>query len=319
MISPTSSELPTASREDSPTFLKLAKRRLRSILAQPFVSRTVTAAVKPAARFIPSRVLLRLPVTRVVEVRSPLCRTAVYLDAAGADPIASMLYWRGLEGWEPETLPIFLKLIKPGSTIVDIGANTGIFSLLAARRCKDVAVHAIEPVPRVFSMLESNVTLNRASNVVCHRFALSDAEGTVNMYVPRDDVPIMASMLPDWRPGSERIEVQARTLDQFMLGLTRGIDVLKIDTEGTEALILSGGIRTLATHEPFVVCEVLTAGQTAKDLTALMTEAQYDIFSLNMGGPRHTDRVTGNEAAGCRNYLFVPHSKSEEAKHLLSL
>ena len=287
------------------------------MLARPAISRPLTAAVRPLAPSLSIRTLLRFPVARSVEIRSPLCREPIFLNAAGVDPIASLLYWRGLDGWEPETLPVFLRLVTPGATIVDVGANTGLFTLLASRRDGAVTVHAIEPVPRVFDLLTSNVRRNDAANVVCHQLALSDRQGTVTMYVPREDLPIMASMLPDWRADSEAVEVTTRTLDEFAGALGLAIDVLKIDTEGTESLVLSGGLRTLATQRPFVICEVLAAGETADDLTALMAGVDYDMFRLEEGGPQRTERLEGNEAEGCRNYLFVPRERVAEAFDLL--
>lgn len=290
---------------------------MRAVLARPAVSRPLTAAVRPLSRSLSVRTLLRFPVSRHVEVRSPLCREPVLLDAAGIDPIASLLYWRGLDGWEPETLPVFLRLVTPGSTVIDVGANTGLFSLLAARRDPTVTVHAIEPVPRVFELLTANVALNRAENVACHRVALSDHEGTVAMYVPREDLPIMSSMLPGWRSGAVRVEVQAQTLDGFTGALDRPVDVLKVDTEGTESLVLSGGVETLGAQRPFVICEVLAAGRTAADLTALMGRVGYGMFRLEDDGPRPADRLEGNEAEGCRNYLFAPQERIGELRRLL--
>ena len=297
-----------------------AKRVLRRILAHSSVNRAMTSAVRPWAHSLSPRTLLRMPVARIVEVQSPFCDAPVLLDAAGADPIASLLYWRGSAGWEPETLPGFLRLVNSGMTVLDVGANTGLFSLLAARRSPSVTVHAIEPVPRVFAMLESNVARNQLTNVSCHRLALSDEQGTVAMYVPEDDIPVMSSLLPNWRPGSDRIHVDAQTLDQFVtrLGLT-DVDVIKIDTEGTEHAVLAGAQATLSTQRPFVICEVLSAGNTAGALTERLTAAGYLFFLLSEDGPRATDRVLGNRTGGCQNYLFVPRSRLELAQTLLNL
>lgn len=289
------------------------------MLSRPAISRPLTAAVKPLAPTLSTRTLLRLPVARSVEVRSPLCREPIFLDAAGVDPIASLLYWRGLDGWEPETLPVFLHLVTPDSTVVDVGANTGLFTLLAARRDSSVTVHAIEPVPRVFDLLTANVSRNEASNVRCHQLALSDREGTATMYVPLEDLPVMASMLPDWRADVETVEVSTRTLDQFVGTLGRSVDVLKIDAEGTESLVITGGLQTLATDRPFVICEVLAADHTADALAMLMAGVDYQMFYLEQSGPRRVGRLGGNGAEGCRNYLFIPGERVANALELLGM
>jgi len=282
------------------------------VLARPRVSRVVTAAIRPWAPKLSPGILLRVPVTRIVEVSSPLCSEPVWLDTGGVDPIASMLYWHGLSGWEPETLPVFLTLVSAGMTVIDVGANTGVFTLLAARRSPAVSVHAVEPVPRVYDLLRANVARNRASNVTSHRLALSDRAGVVPMYVPDDEIPVMASLLPEWRPGSDLIDVQACTLDQFVADQQLvGVDIIKIDTEGTT--------NTLASCKPFIFCEVLEAGDTAEGLTASMASAGYLFYQLSSAGPRPVERLVGNRIGSCHNYLFVPRSRLEQAQELLDL
>lgn len=309
-----------SSRSPTDTGFRRAKHALRGVLAHTTINRAVTAAVKPWAPLMSARTLLRVPVTRVVSVESPYCDGPVLLDAAGTDPIASMLYWHGSEGWEPETLAVFLQLVRPGMTVLDVGANTGLFSLLAARRSPTTVVHAFEPVPRVFAMLEANVARNRLGNVACHRVALSDTTGAVPMYVPAGDVPVMASLLADWRPGSESIEVDSKTVDQFVSEVGVGaVDVVKIDTEGTEHAVLAGARRTLASDQPFVICEVLSVGDNAAAITEQLLAADYLFFLLAEGGPRPAERIVGNPIDGCHNYLFVPRSRLQQARDLLHL
>ncbi len=280
----------------------------------------MTAVIKLWAPRISPGILLRVPVARIVEVSSPLCPTPVWLDAGGVDPIASMLYWHGLSGWEPETLPVFLGLVSEGMTVVDVGANTGVFSLLAARRSPTVSVHAVEPVPRVYDRLQANVARNGLSNITSHRLALSDCDGVVPMYVPDDDIPVMASLLPEWRPGSDLIDVQACTLDQFMADRhLASVDIIKIDTEGTENTVLAGATKTIRSSKPFVFCEVLEAGDTAEELTAMMASADYLFYLLSSAGPRFVERLVGNQIGSCHNYLFVPRSRIGQAQQLLDL
>jgi len=297
-----------------------AKQAMRGVIARPLVNRAVTTAVKPWARFLSPRTLLHLPLNRIVSVESSYCSEPVLLDAAGFDPIASMLYWHGPGGWEPETVPVYLQLVRPGMTVLDIGANTGLFALLAARRSADTVVHAIEPVPRVFAMLEANVARNALPNVRCHRMALADADGVVTMYVPADEVPVVASLLAGWRPGSDQIDVEAVTLDQFVSRL--GIDnvgLMKIDTEGTEHAVLAGAQKTLSAHQPFVICEVLAAGGNADAVSEQLAAAGYLYFLLTENGPRAMQHVVGNPSDGCHNYLFVPRSRAQQARDLFDL
>jgi FkbM family methyltransferase len=297
-----------------------ARRALRKLLTQPYLSRPLTAAVRPWARFLGPQVLLHVPVNRIIDVRSPLCEEPVLLDARGSDPVASMLYWKGLDGWEPETLPVFLRLLMPGATVLDIGANTGLYSLFAARRSPTATVHAIEPVPRVFWILEENIARNKVSNVTCHRLALSNKRGAVTMYVPDDEVPVMASLVEGWRPGSARVEVDACTVDDLVarLGISN-LDLIKIDTEGTEHHVVEGAMRTIRNQRPFIICEVLATSDTAGYLTGLLGPAGYEFFLLGKAGPRQTKQVSADGQGGSPNYLFVPRCRSDQARTLLGI
>jgi len=140
------------------------------------------------------------------------------------------------------------------------------------------------------------------------------------MYVPQDAIPVMASLLSDWRPGSDSITVDTKTIDQFVAdrGIT-DLGLIKVDTEGTENDVLAGAKTTLATYRPFVICEVLSAANTAAALTDQLAAADYLFFLLTKNGPRATERVLGNAVGACPNYLFVPRSRLREARLLLEI
>jgi FkbM family methyltransferase len=171
----------------------------------------------------------------------------------------------------------------------------------------------------VFELLEANVARNKALNVYCHRLAFADKEAVTKLYVPRQAFPMMTSLLPDWREDSEAIEVSTLTLDAFTKQLQiDSVDVIKLDTEGAEALVLKGAERVLRTFQPFIFCEVLLVGNTAKVLGSLFTNAGYSSFLLAEDGVRWIEKVIGSEATeGCRNVLFVPESRWTEAQALL--
>ncbi len=97
------------------------------------------------------------------------------------------------------------------------------------------------------------------------------------------------------------------------------VDIIKIDTEGTENTVLAGATKTIRSSKPFVFCEVLEAGDTAEELTARMASADYLFYLLSSAGPRLVERLVGNQIGSCHNYLFVPRSRLEQAQQLLDL
>lgn len=164
--------------------------------------------------------------------------------------------------------------LRPGDTVVDVGASIGSLTLTAAAVVGPHGhVIAIEPHPRVFEYLRENVELNRAEGVTCHRVAAGAEAGSV----------LLTDMLGDDRnritPRGE-IAVEQRPLDELLADVGP-ISLLKIDTEGYELLVLRGATRTLA-RTACVYFEAIeqnarSYGYTVADVCALLAEAGFDV------------------------------------------
>lgn len=287
---------------------------MRRLLSRPAVNRPLTSALRPIVRGLSQDVLMHMPVVRDVEVRPPGC-DPVLLASDGSDAIAAMLFWRGWEGWEPTTLCLLSALVAPGATVVDVGANTGLFAVLAGRCDPTVRVHAFEPVGRVFARLEANVARNRLANVACHRLAVSETSGSAVLRVPRGDaVPMMASLVAGWTDDVESETVDCVTLDGFVdtSGVAR-VDVLKIDAEGSEEAVLRGGARTIAGDRPFVICEVLTRTDQSKALTSLLGGHGYRFFAIAPDGLDPRAQIQGGiDDDESHNFLCVHRDRVAE-------
>ncbi len=289
---------------------------MQRLLRRPLVNRCVTSAIRPFAGLLSQDTLLRVPVVGVVEVR-PLGEALppVLMGNDGSDRIASMLFWRGVDGWEPTTIRTFLQLVSPGSTVLDVGANSGLFSLLAARRHPTVTVHALEPVARVFSLLESNVALNRLDNVTCHRIACRDRPGAAVLHVPTEPVPVMASLISGWSDAVDTDEpVECMTVDGLVASAGIGrVDVVKIDAEGSEDAVLRGAQATLQEHRPFVLAEVLHRSGLGASITAALAGHDYRYFRLGHRGLHPCAEITGGtDDDENHNYLFAHRSRLDE-------
>lgn len=154
--------------------------------------------------------------------------------------------------YEKEVTQLFQRLLRPGMTFVDIGANIGYFSILAASIVGSTGrVYAFEPDPENVEFLRKNVALNRCQDIIrIEPCCLSDERGTVVLY--RDATNRGNHSLAQSNIVRERsaVHVPCVTLDHYLSEQesSRAIDVLKIDTQGAELLILRGARRTLQTH-----------------------------------------------------------------------
>ena len=147
---------------------------------------------RPVTPLLPDALANRLPFLGRVCVQGPgdlRVRFHTY-GPYGKDRIAIKLARRGLEGYEGETIRMFLAIVQNAHTVIDIGANTGLFALLVAKARPACRVWAFEPVPFIFDMLKANVRLNGLSNLEAVPAAVADFVGETPFYITRTNVGI---------------------------------------------------------------------------------------------------------------------------------
>ncbi len=141
--------------------------------------------------------------------------------------------------WEPFETEIFMREIKPGDVVLDIGANIGYYTLLAAKLVGPTGrVYAFEPEPVNFELLKKNVQANGFTNVILEQKAVSNQTGRLKLYVSdqnKGDHQIYAS-------GESRsfVEIEAVRLDDYFRDYTAAIHVVKMDIQGAEGFALEG-------------------------------------------------------------------------------
>ena len=141
--------------------------------------------------------------------------------------------------WEELTTEMFKKVVKEGDVVVDLGANIGYFTLLAARLVgKKGKVYAFEPEPINYSLLLKNIELNGYDNVIATQKAVSDTSGKVKFYLDKEDTG--AHSIYQLDKGERFIEVEAVNLDDFFKDNQHPINVIKMDVEGAEMAAFSG-------------------------------------------------------------------------------
>lgn len=141
-------------------------------------------------------------------------------------------------GYEELTTEVFKTVIKEGDIVVDLGANLGYFTLLAAKLVGSKGkVYAFEPEPINYSLLLKNIELNGYDNVVAEHKAVSNESGKVKFFL--DKTHIGAHTIYQTSENGEFIEVESVALDDYFKDKKHPINVIKMDIEGAEMAALS--------------------------------------------------------------------------------
>lgn len=204
------------------------------------------------------------------------------------------IFWMGY--YSTDIVALLKRMLMPGMVVVDVGANIGEITLIAAQRVgRTGRVVAFEPVNVIADQLAEHVRINDLSQVVIKREALGRTA--------RDHVPIYASCGQDVSDenqglaslygeseGQEPIEyVNITTLDDTVVSLSLSrVDLIKIDVEGGELPCLQGAESMLRRFRPMLIVEVqaFSARQAGWDVSELFQYLHgfgYEFFTI---GPR---------------------------------
>lgn len=192
-----------------------------------------------------------------------------------------------------------LSLLGPGDIAVDVGANVGVWTRLAAAHVGTAGrVLAVEPMPGTAAQLQLNVHQNGFAQILVRQCALSDRDGHVAMFgdsvstgqawqrVGRQNSGA-AGLSPVENGESVEIDVISRQLDSVLEeeGLD-AVSVLKIDVEGAELLVLRGAACLLASRKPPVIFLEVSPRLTQRfgwrpvDVLSFLSECGYGLFRV---------------------------------------
>lgn len=161
----------------------------------------------------------------------------MYVSATSIDFAPSSARRGFYEKYETD---LFKKIVKNGMVVVDIGANIGYYTLIAAELVgKNGKVFAFEPEPQNYALLVRNIEVNGYKNVVPVQKAVSDKVGTTRLYLSPDGNTGWHRIY-DSHNGWDSIEIETVTLDEFFKDKEGEIDIIKMDVEGAELTILQG-------------------------------------------------------------------------------
>jgi FkbM family methyltransferase len=260
-----------------------APREAAVNLAASIASLVPAAAVRraPAAQLWLNRALKRHP--RVF--RAAPTSAGFTVDGHTSDLIQRYLYVFGV--WEPDITHWLTEHLRPGDVVVDIGANIGYFSLLAATCVGPTGkVLAFEPVPSIADLLTANVQRNDLA-VDVHRVVVGDAVGSTEIFRSAGTNIGRSGTSGGAGTVSEGSVPVVRAADAIDKELWERIRFIKIDVEGDERRVLRGLEPLLAALSPdaAVFVEVTPSdlearGESADELMATMRGLGFEALAV---------------------------------------
>jgi FkbM family methyltransferase len=207
------------------------------------------------------------------------------------------------------------RLVRPGDTVLDIGANLGLVSfILSSMVGTSGQVHAFEPNPRMQTLIEQAMARNGVRNIQLHRMALGARDDELTLTVPRENAGAASLVTTRRATDDTEMVVSVRTLSSVMADLdTDHIRLVKIDVEGFEPEVLAGAADIFARRPPDSILFELndSHGPLCDHPTVrALSDLGYGFFSLplklvRMGArrldPRRVDQpVRGHDFVAAR-------------------
>jgi FkbM family methyltransferase len=243
-------------------------------------------------------------------IGAPL-ETVFWLNVAGwrfryclhpDDIFGSRLYWSGGSAFEPDSIPIFLNHALTAQRILDVGAHTGIYSLLAATANATCEVMAFEPYGPTFRWLEANVEANRLAGR-CRLFhaAVGSQCETALLRVPEDKGMVAVD-------ASGAVPVHCLTLDTEV-PLDGRTGLVKIDVEGHELAVLQGMEQVIADSRPAILFECNPGSPAAATAIDVFFRSHgYCIYGLANALLQPLDHLIPEDFShGHHNFLALFH------------
>ena len=231
------------------------------------------------------------------------------------DQLSRAVYVSGT--YEPASLLAMKRLLPLGGVFLDVGANVGIYSMLASRWVGPSGrVFSFEPSEREFMYLRRHIDLNGLSNVMPLRAAVAGHDGTCELRVARFPHAGLNTITDrfayDGIETSHTEQVEGLTLDRFAdLSRLERIDLVKMDVEGGEAAALAGATRVLHQWRPSWIIEVSPERSDSRDdhisaVLGILHNARYGLFRIDEATAGFVELSRGDLIPAGTNVVAIP-------------
>lgn len=265
--------------------------------------------------------ITRIPVKPGLIINVTSSIGSILLTSPERCSIAKKFFWTNgqIQPKEDEVaIEYFIKFSQKSKFIIDIGSNSGIFSLISAKTTQDAKVFSYDILPEAFNILTDNIIAN---DLVDRVTPLLKGVGKKSIFhAPMTNItsemPTSIKLDQNFK-GNNSIEVEIKTLDEIFLELCINDQTcIKIDVEGFEGDIFDNAKNVLKNHRPYFLCEVLTTTSNYMNYNNLLLNYNYKKFLVTDKGITEHENI--NPDIRFKDWLFIPKEKSENILDYLS-
>ena len=237
------------------------------------------------------------------------------------DGVALKILWN--KSYEPASLTLWKILSKDMDLVIDIGAHTGIYSIVAAKdsECK---VISLEPMALNIARLVVNKIYNNLENISPMAAACSHSSGQI-LFNPFKNMEYLTSGNSLESIASENIHaIETITIDNLSKHLDKNTNLLiKVDVEGHEHHVLRGALETVTSLRPIFLLECIDK-DAGNECTKILNKYEYQYFNINeenysLTSSKHIypELINGKPNMGMLNKLIIPIEKVNRTLNLL--
>jgi len=263
-------------------------QKIRKIETINRVVRSVLKAFPSKGSGLINQLQKRWPVYGIVDCKFKDIKFKMFNQCD--DGLVHFFYYNDKYHEEPD-LWLFKELAAVSACMLDIGANTGLYSIISSIQNPKLDIHAFEPYPINATRLKTNLDINGLKNVNVRLEAVGEQTGNLEMSVPDNhSITSVSSMNKEFSKEVNpeltwtTIHVPVNTVDNFRATLARPIDLVKCDVETFEMSVFKGAYKTLETDKPAIVFESFLNEERRVFFNDILKKFGYHLYLIHENG-----------------------------------
>ncbi|MFT6827463.1 MAG: FkbM family methyltransferase [Bacteroidia bacterium] len=258
------------------------KRLLKSIIGVQGINYLLRTCLRTGNRLITRSIhFVQKYVPVSGEILLKILKYEIKLYGHSDDHLVTKSYYKGLS--ELNELRLFVKIIAKTKVFYDVGANVGLYSILAEKSNKKAQIYAFEPDPFINNRFLVNSEINGCTNISVFKVAIGDKRDSVKFYIPKENIntttsSILKSQLSGFYPGMDidEIDVAVNSIDGLIEHEKFPIpDLIKLDVECNELNAFIGMNKLIENHKPIILAELFNDKVKLKQNPKLESELVF--------------------------------------------